>query len=294
MTFHETLRQASPVTRSWLENLRSQLHDLDYREATYWASFRDRSSGRAIAYLNPSKRSIRLFLQLPPTEHHQLLPAPSTKSWRDRFPSIFQIAAADQLPFAFELILWSFVNAAPPEALVEPTVGPISTVEPSPLRQIRVDSVPADSELAFVRQRRGQDRIRRLTLLNYNSTCALCDIADPRMLVASHIIPWAVAPQHRGSLANVICLCCFHDALFERGFWSLTDDLSVLRLQTTSQTVEGLLAAPLMFKAPRDHAPAPAFLRHHRTRFGYDSPSEAAALETLNAASPNSGLAADA
>lgn len=287
MTSLETLRQASPITRSWLEDLRGQLHDLDYREAAYWASFRDRSSGRAIAYLNPSKRSIRLFLQLPPTEHHQLLPAPSTKSWRERFPSIFQIATADQLPFAFELILWSFVNAAPPEALVEPTVGPISAVEPSPLRELRVDSVPTDSELAFVRQRRGQDRIRRLTLLNYNSTCALCEITDPRMLVASHIIPWAVAPQHRGALANVICLCCFHDVLFERGFWSLTDDLSVLRLQATSQTVEGLLAAPLMFKAPRDHAPALAFLRHHRTRFGYDSPSEAATLETLDTASRN-------
>ncbi len=272
---------------SWLEDLRGQLRDLDYREATYWASFRDRSSGRAIAYLNPSKRSIRLFLQLPPTEHLQLFPAPSTKSWRDRFPSIFQIATADQLPFAFELILWSFVNAAPPGALVEPTVGPISAVKPSPLR---VDSVPTDSELAFVRQRRGQDRIRRLTLLNYNSACALCDIADPRMLVASHIIPWAVASQHRGALANVICLCCFHDVLFERGFWSLTDDLSVLRLQTTSKTVEGLLAAPLMFKAPRDHAPEPTFLRHHRSRFGYDSPSEAAALETLDAAPPNRGF----
>lgn len=262
------------------------MHDLDYREAAYWASFRDRSSGRAIAYLNPSKGGIRLFLQLSPTEHHQLLPAPSTKSWRDRFPSIFQIANTEQLPLAVELILWSSDNAAPPGALVEPTFGPISEVEPSPLGGLRVDSVSTYSELAFVRQRRGQDRIRRLTLFNYNFTCALCDITDPRLLVASHIIPWAAAPQYRGVLANVICLCCFHDALFERGFWSLTDNLSVLRLQTTSQTVDRLLAAPL-FKAPRDHAPAPAFLLHHRTRFGYDSPAEAAAIETLDAASPN-------
>jgi predicted restriction endonuclease len=31
-------------------------------------------------------------------------------------------------------------------------------------------------------------------------------------------------------LSNVICLCRFHDALFEQGYWSLANDLSVTKI----------------------------------------------------------------
>jgi Predicted restriction endonuclease len=95
--------------------------------------------------------------------------------------------------------------------------------------RLRLGTVPTDSEVTLARQRRRQERLRRLTLLHYSSMCALCDINDPALLIASHIVGWAQAPEARGLLSNVLCLCRFHDILFEQGYWSLTDDFILLR-----------------------------------------------------------------
>jgi hypothetical protein len=42
----------------------------------------------------------------------------------------------------------------------------------------------------------------------------ICDVADPSLLVASHVIGWAERVDTRGDVKNIICLCRFHDALF--------------------------------------------------------------------------------
>src|SRR5258706_5552076 len=117
MTALQHLRQSSPETRAWLGILREHLPSLEYRESGYWASFRVGLSGTAIAYLNPSKSHIRLFLQLSPLAHDQLKPAPSTKSWKERFPAIYEISSENDLQLAVEFILWSFVLAARPKRL---------------------------------------------------------------------------------------------------------------------------------------------------------------------------------
>ena len=61
-----TLVQSSPVTRSWLQHLRDRLPDFAYSEARYYAAFRTGRPPRVVAYLNPAKRSIRLFLPFTP------------------------------------------------------------------------------------------------------------------------------------------------------------------------------------------------------------------------------------
>lgn len=43
---------------------------------------------------------------------------------------------------------------------------------------------------ALVNQRVGQDFFRRAVLANYEETCCITGIADPRLLTASHIKPW--------------------------------------------------------------------------------------------------------
>ncbi len=135
--------------------------------------------------------------------------------------------------------------------------------------RLRIGVVPTDSEVALARQRRGQERLRRLTLLNYDAMCALCDISDPSLLIASHIVGWAKAPEARGMLSNVICLCRFHDVLFEQGYWSLADDCTVLRKpRQRSRTIALLLDSSLQFRRPHEHPPAPGFLHQHRLRCG--------------------------
>ena len=138
--------------------------------------------------------------------------------------------------------------------------------------RLRIGIIPTSSEKAQKQQRRGQELLRQMTLMNYDSMCALCEVNDPSLLVASHIVGWAESPEARGVLSNVICLCRFHDALFEQGYWSLADDFTVLRkVPRGSRTIAFLLDSSLQFRKPHDHLPAPGFLHHHRLHFGLDS-----------------------
>jgi HNH endonuclease len=280
-----TLVQSSPTTRSWLQGLCHRLPSFEYSEAKYYAAFRSASDRRVLAYLNPAKRSIRVFLPLAFGDAPHLQPTPSTSRWAERFPAFFRIAGEQDLSTAARLIAKSSAGMIAHEGRVE--IGPAGIfihVESQDLtdevidRTIREDRlrmgiVPTDSAVALARQRKGQERLRRLTLLNYGSTCALCDVNDASLLIASHIVGWAEAPEACGRLSNVLCLCQFHDVLFERGYWSLADDFTLLRTaQLSSRTIASLLDRTLQFRRPHDHPPASDYLRQHRSRWGLEMP----------------------
>ena len=138
--------------------------------------------------------------------------------------------------------------------------------------RLRIGIVPTDNERAMVRQRKGQSRLHELTVENYGGCCAVCDVTDPVLLVASHIVGWAEAPEHRGDLTNIFCLCRPHDALFEAGYWSLGDDLRLLKKKyVTSKTLRSLLDRMTSFRSPLEFPPAPRFVERHRARAGLKS-----------------------
>ncbi|MFI5396910.1 MAG: HNH endonuclease signature motif containing protein [Candidatus Binatia bacterium] len=129
--------------------------------------------------------------------------------------------------------------------------------------------IETSSSIAEVRRRHGQAKLRELTLRNYAYTCALCEISDTQLLVTSHVIGWSERTETRGLLSNVLCLCRFHDALFESGYWSLSDDLRVVqRSPIDSATIRDLLPTTCSFRQPASHPPAPQYIRHHRMRHG--------------------------
>lgn len=129
--------------------------------------------------------------------------------------------------------------------------------------------VETDVRPAIARRRRGQARLRALSLEAYEGRCAVCDVGHAALLVASHILRWADAPEQRGELSNVLCLCRFHDVLFEQGYWSLTDDLQLVKRQNhESQTVAVVLDAARNFRPPESFPPNPRYLREHRRRSG--------------------------
>lgn len=138
-------------------------------------------------------------------------------------------------------------------------------------RLLRLGVVETGEQTAATRRRRGQDRVRALTLRNYKTQCAVCDVRDPSLLVASHIQPWAAAPDARGDLSNILCLCRFHDALFERGYWSLREpSVPIIRGNLKSATIRLLLPDNLAFRQPVIHRPAELHLRVHRFEHGFD------------------------
>lgn len=130
--------------------------------------------------------------------------------------------------------------------------------------------VPTSDAISQLRTRRGMAAVRRATLLNYRSRCALCDIADAQLLVASHIARWADRPNARGQLANVICLCRAHDPLFELGYFALSDEFAVLWRPTIASAAIRTWAATCTgpFQPPVQQAPSIAYLQEHRARVG--------------------------
>ena len=69
-------------------------------------------------------------------------------------------------------------------------------------------------------QRVGQDFFRRAVLANYEETCCITGIADPRLLTASHIKPWGKDSDNRHNPANGLLLSATLDRAFDRGLIS--------------------------------------------------------------------------
>jgi hypothetical protein len=137
-------------------------------------------------------------------------------------------------------------------------------------RKLRLGAVETGDAQKLARLRKGQARLRRLTLENYDFRCALCDITDERLLIASHIVRWTDDIEARGDLANVICLCRIHDALFEHGYLGFTDDLrTITEHGSTSSFLQVVLVPAAEFRKPKAFAPLPTYLRAHRKRCGF-------------------------
>ena len=123
----------------------------------------------------------------------------------------------------------------------------------------------------LARQRRGQNAIRRRTLASYSTLCAFCGVGESSFLVASHISPWGQDEVNRGRLANVICMCRPHDALFEAGYFALSDTYEILfKPHLESDSIGILLASLEEFRRPQANPPDPALLSRHRKRFGFN------------------------
>jgi len=75
----------------------------------------------------------------------------------------------------------------------------------------------ASTTQALIEQRVGQGFFRRAVLANYEERCAITGIADPRLLVASHIRPWGIDTENRHNPANGLLLSATFDRAFDRG-----------------------------------------------------------------------------
>ena len=105
----DTIINSSNLTRDWLANIKSgvnkKIQSIIYSEVKYWAKFESGITNRVIAWLNPNKNSIRLFIGLDPDEEPDIRISPS--QWK-RFESLFRIDSEKKIDRAIELIIQSF------------------------------------------------------------------------------------------------------------------------------------------------------------------------------------------
>lgn len=119
-----------------------------------------------------------------------------------------------------------------------------------------------------LKTRIGQRKLKEILLKNYQHQCAMCNITHRKLLVASHIKPWAKSsPEERVDPRNAILLCRHHDALFEHGFISLTDKYEIILAKDFDFHGQGI-QTNIKFKKPLKDAPSPVFLKEHRQKHG--------------------------
>ncbi|SLM61626.1 MULTISPECIES: HNH endonuclease [Dickeya] len=123
-----------------------------------------------------------------------------------------------------------------------------------------------------VKTRIGQQLFRKRVLSAYHERCCITGLAEPSLLVASHILPWRDAPEHRLDPSNGLCLSALHDKAFDIGLITVNDHLELIlspRLKkrkdrATTSLFEAYEGKPLQLPPDARYAPNPAHLRYHR------------------------------
>jgi len=106
-----------------------------------------------------------------------------------------------------------------------------------------LENLVGETKLREVKTRVNQHIFRRIVLSNYFGQCAITGIKIHKLLVASHIIPWAENKEERMNPQNGLCLNGLHDKAFDAGLITITPDFkikisSLIKKQMNDQTLK--------------------------------------------------------
>jgi hypothetical protein len=122
----------------------------------------------------------------------------------------------------------------------------------------------------LVVQRIGQDVFRDALMAYWGGRCPLTGIADPALLRASHIVPWAeCSDEQRLDVHNGLLLAALWDAAFDAGLVSFGHEGELLvspQLGAAARRVLGVETAPPLSNLREAHR---ANLAAHRGRHGF-------------------------
>lgn len=128
------------------------------------------------------------------------------------------------------------------------------------------------SRTSVVQVRVKQAFFRKAVLASYEGRCCISGLSEPRLLVASHIVPWSTDPKNRLNPRNGLCLSSLHDKAFDAGLLTLSTDHRVVMSSAAKSllddpfAISSLLAyAGQKIRLPQKFTPDEAFLEHHRT-----------------------------
>jgi len=95
-------------------------------------------------------------------------------------------------------------------------------------------------------------------------------LSEPRLLIASHIVPWSKDKNNRLNPRNGLCLSALHDKAFDRGLIALDNDFRVILSKDLERRNEPFVRQffhPLAGRSitlPERFIPDKTFLARHR------------------------------
>lgn len=133
-----------------------------------------------------------------------------------------------------------------------------------------VDDYTGETRRVISEQRIKQDFFRRAVLASYGGRCCVSGVSDPRLLIASHIVPWREDKANRLNPSNGLCLSAIHDKAFDKHLFTLSEDGRVLLSRSLTQSADTFLRDVFWsidnkpIEQPERFAPDPALLAKHR------------------------------
>lgn len=116
----------------------------------------------------------------------------------------------------------------------------------------------------------GQNFFRRAVLSAYQYRCCITGLTAPKLLVASHIVPWRDDAANRLNPKNGLCLSVLHDKAFDVGIISITENMTVMVSRKQVSKVDQFFDSSLLaydgkpIALPEKFAPHSEFLAYHR------------------------------
>lgn len=126
------------------------------------------------------------------------------------------------------------------------------------------------SRATTVMARIGQQGFRKQVMAFWGDACALSGVDEPKLLIASHIVPWSKSDADvKLDPFNGLLLAPHYDRLFDQGLISFRDNGSILMSPAAKQLPPefGLSSTMRLRKIDPRHLP---YLAEHRRTFGYD------------------------
>jgi predicted restriction endonuclease len=90
------------------------------------------------------------------------------------------------------------------------------------------ENYTGETKVVNVTVRIGQAFFRKSVLASYQNKCCMSNTTIPQLLIASHIVPWAVAKENRLNPSNGLCLSAIHDKAFDQGLITVAADYTIL------------------------------------------------------------------
>lgn len=136
------------------------------------------------------------------------------------------------------------------------------------------ESLPLDysgtSRPVSANARVGQSFFRNAVLSAYGNRCCITGLSVPRLLIASHIVPWSKDRKNRLNPSNGLALSMLHDKAFDIGLITIDEDRAVqVSQQEWNEDDLYLKTALLSFhgqkiQIPDKFVPNAQFLEYHR------------------------------
>ena len=82
---------------------------------------------------------------------------------------------------------------------------------------LSLEDFTGETKQVLIAQRIKQHFFRRAVLSSYRGRCCMSGLSEPRLLIASHIVPWSRDKTNRLNPSNGLCLSAIHDRAFDKG-----------------------------------------------------------------------------